>query len=173
MKGFKKNRSSNNKKDGDSKKRVLIRKFYRREQDQKRWRSFIKKSVIFSALALIVFSLGIFFIYKYNYSHYEPIIKSRIESGFWQSRAGIYAAPKSLRAGQKLSQDELVALLKKSGYIEGDTVDTFWNGTFNIGKNFVEVKKNRASNSKSNTARIVFENGKIQKITDGSYHVSQ
>ena len=32
--------------------------------------------------------------------------------------AGIYAAPKQIRAGQNLSEDELVAYLKRAGYVE-------------------------------------------------------
>jgi penicillin-binding protein 1B len=55
-------------------------------------------------------------------SYYWVVFSGRIDNllkgeGFTRS-AGIYAAPKQIRAGQNISQDDLLAYLKRAGYVE-------------------------------------------------------
>src|SRR5262249_33804581 len=54
--------------------------------------------------------------------YYWVIFSARIDNllkgEVFTRSAGIYAAPKQIRAGQSVSQDELVAYLKRAGYVE-------------------------------------------------------
>lgn len=152
----------------DKNKRVLIRKFYRKENDKKQRIIFLKRTFAFSFITLLIFSIGSFFIYKSFYNHYESIVKNRIETGFWQSRAGIYAAPRVLRVGQKLQKNELIEILRKSGYVEGETGDTFWNGTYSAEGYSVEITTNELFRAKAESAQIEIRDGKIVKIRNGN-----
>ena len=58
------------------------------------------------------------------------------------SRAGIYAAPRTLRAGQKLSPPGLAATLRRAGYIESDEASEVWNGSFSVTDSAVEIRPN-------------------------------
>ena len=60
---------------------------------------------ILAFIVLVLVAGTIFFIYSYNY--YARIVDARLRSGFLISRAGIYAAPRTLRVGQTLSRERL------------------------------------------------------------------
>src|SRR5436190_23002910 len=47
-----------------------------------------------------------------SYSFYSSIIDARLASGYLTSRPGLYAAPRVLQVGQKLSQDNLITVLR-------------------------------------------------------------
>ena len=55
-------------------------------------------------------------------SYYWMVFSGRIDNllkgEVYTRSAGIYAAPKQIRAGQNISQDELLAYLKRAGYVE-------------------------------------------------------
>src|SRR3989440_3644116 len=54
--------------------------------------------------------------------YYWVVFSARIDNllkgEVFTRSAGIYAAPKQIRAGQNLSEDDLVAYLKRAGYVE-------------------------------------------------------
>jgi penicillin-binding protein 1B len=56
------------------------------------------------------------------FSYYWIIFSARIDNllkgEVYTRSAGIYAAPKQIRAGQNISQDDLLAFLKRAGYVE-------------------------------------------------------
>src|SRR6266404_2925215 len=55
-------------------------------------------------------------------SYYWIVFSARIDNllkgEVYTRSAGIYAAPKQIRAGQNISQDDLLAYLKRAGYVE-------------------------------------------------------
>ena len=57
--------------------------------------------------------------------YYWTIFSGRIDNllrgDVFTRSAGIYAAPKQLRPGESISTDELVAYLKRAGYVEKGT----------------------------------------------------
>src|SRR5687767_6269347 len=55
------------------------------------------------AFAVAVVVAGIGGAYFYNY--YSAIVETRVATGFWHSRGGVYAAPYKLRVGMSASPD--------------------------------------------------------------------
>jgi penicillin-binding protein 1B len=82
--------------------------------------------------------------FAYFYSHYSKIVDKRLASGYLTSRAGIYAAPRALRTGQKLSVAGLAEILRRAGYVEGEA-SRVWNGRFRVEGNAVEIFPTDAS----------------------------
>jgi penicillin-binding protein 1B len=99
-----------------------------------------KKKIIYYSLAasLGAMLLTAILFFAYSYNSYAQLVDGRLASGYLTSRAGIYAAPRTLRVGQTLSMDGLVALLGRAGYIESAASDV-WSGSFKVQERAVEI----------------------------------
>ncbi|PYS78135.1 MAG: hypothetical protein DMF66_07395, partial [Acidobacteria bacterium] len=64
------------------------------------------------AALLIVSVVATTAAFAYLYAHYSKIVDRRLASGYLTSRAGIYAAPRVLRPGQKLTAERLSEILR-------------------------------------------------------------
>jgi penicillin-binding protein 1B len=142
-------------------------KYVRSEKASARVKRIIKTFFLYSLLIFsivaVVSTAGFF----YFYNHYSAIVEQRVASGFWQNRAGIYAAPRTLLVNQKISKDETVEILRRSGYVEKDSPDAVWNGSFTIDDNSIKIKTNNFAGAKAETAKIEFSGGKIISINNG------
>ncbi|HEV2880270.1 MAG TPA: PBP1A family penicillin-binding protein [Pyrinomonadaceae bacterium] len=67
----------------------------------------------------------------YCYRGAAETIDRRLASGYLTSRAGLYAAPRVLRAGQNFSRERLVETLRRAGYVE-QTASDVWSGAFRL-----------------------------------------
>src|SRR5918911_4444593 len=72
------------------------------------------------------------------YSHYSKVVDARLASGYLTSRAGIYAAPRTLREGQSMTAERLAEVLRRAGYVEGEA-SRVWNGSFKVDSDAVEI----------------------------------
>jgi penicillin-binding protein 1B len=129
--------------------------------------------VLRGACALVIVSVvataGAF---AYLYSHYSKIVDERLASGYLTSRAGIYAAPRTLRAGQKLTAAGLAEILRRAGYVEGEA-SRVWNGRFRLvtdATDAVEIFPSEAPDGSSGgtVVRVEFDRrGQISNLSGG------
>ncbi|HEX6184780.1 MAG TPA: PBP1A family penicillin-binding protein, partial [Pyrinomonadaceae bacterium] len=77
--------------------------------------------------------------FAYLYSHYSKVVDARLASGYLTSRAGLYAAPRTLREGQRLTAESLAVILRRAGYVEGEAASRVWNGSFRVGADAVDI----------------------------------
>jgi penicillin-binding protein 1B len=110
--------------------------------------------------------------FAYLYSHYSKIVDARLASGYLTSRAGIYAAPRVLRAGQRLTPERLGEALRRAGYVEGEA-SRVWNGRFKVEGDSVEIRPSEDRDddgSARGVVRVSFDRrGQIASLTgDGS-----
>jgi penicillin-binding protein 1B len=151
----------------DEKRRPRVKRIRRAGQALKliaaaRKRRIILRSIIASVVLLITAGT-IFFIYSYNY--YARIVDARLKSGYLTSRAGIYAAPRTLRVGQTLSRDRLVELLRRAGYLESSASDV-WSGSFTAQDDFIEIHPRRSTTTSPDVVRVRFDKkGRIAELT--------
>lgn len=96
--------------------------------------------ILRGAVSVIALSISIagYFLYS-SYQFYGQMIDARLARGYLTSRAGIYAAPRTLRPGQSLTGESLISLLRRAGYVESDTGDV-WNGSFTAQAGAVEIR---------------------------------
>lgn len=126
-----------------------------------RLRVLLRVTIVSFALALI--SLSAFFIHSYR--SYAKIIDARLAHGYLTSRAGIYAAPRTLRAGQKLSPVGLATALRRAGYVESNDAGEVWNGSFSLAETAVEIRPNNSSGYPE-VVRVTFDPaGRISELT--------
>ncbi|HXT64412.1 MAG TPA: PBP1A family penicillin-binding protein [Pyrinomonadaceae bacterium] len=117
-----------------------------------------------SAVLLLVITAATTLFLIHSYRAYAKLVDERLAHGYLTARAGIYAAPRTLRAGQKLTRDGLAAALRRSGYIESDAVSEVWNGSFTISDNAIEIRPTGV-NSFPAVVRVEFDReGRISQL---------
>jgi penicillin-binding protein 1B len=94
-----------------------------------------------------------------SYRFYSQIIDARLSNGYLTSRPGLYAAPRVLEAGQKLSREKLVAVLRRAGYIEATASDVF-SGSFSVSDAAVEIRPARSKQ----VVRVTFAGEQIEEV---------
>ncbi len=113
----------------------------------------------------------------YCYMGAAETIDRRLASGYLTSHAGLYAAPRVLRAGQNFSRERLVETLRRAGYVEQSASDV-WSGAFRIdAEGAVEISPRRTPRTGERAAataegftpevvRLAFDRkGRIGEIT--------
>src|SRR5215475_7592548 len=78
-----------------------------------------------------------------SYRFYSQIIDARLATGYLTSRPGLYAAPRVLETGQKLSREKLVTALRRAGYLESTASDV-WSGSFTVTDTAIEIRSGRS-----------------------------
>jgi len=100
-----------------------------------------------------------------SYRFYSAIIDARLANGYLTSRPGIYAAPRMLSAGQKLSRADLIAALRRAGYAETGASDV-WSGSFSAEGNAISVRPNRVQITDPTIIRVVIdEHDRVSSLT--------
>src|SRR5438128_9065148 len=78
-------------------------------------RALFKPYIILPTMVLAAFAVGLLIYYWVIFSaRIDNLLKGEV---FTRS-AGIYAAPKQIRSGENISEEDLVAYLKRAGYVE-------------------------------------------------------
>jgi penicillin-binding protein 1B len=108
--------------------------------------------------ALVLMTVAGFLFLFASYRYYSNIVDARLARGYLTSRAGIYAAPRTLRAGQRLSPDALVSQLRRSGYVETSASDA-WSGSFTIESGAVNIRPNKNNSGFPSVVRVKFDAG--------------
>jgi penicillin-binding protein 1B len=88
-----------------------------------------------AAITIIVFGFLI-----YYWTVFSGRIDNLLKGEVFTRSAGIYAAPKQLHAGQAISQEQLLELLKSSGYVEKSQQADKARGRYTINNGAVEVE---------------------------------
>src|SRR5437660_6488061 len=116
-----------------------------------------------TVIAVASISLAIFFIHSYR--TYAKLVDDRLEHGYLTSRAGIYAAPRTLRAGQKYSPQHLAEVLRRAGYIESDAASEVWNGSFSVRADGIDIHPNPSAEFISAVHVSFNSDGRISSVT--------
>ncbi len=98
-----------------------------------------------------------------SYAYYSQIIDARLASGYLTSRPGLYAAPRVLQSGQKLSREKLVTVLRRAGYVESNASDV-WSGSFVVDGSAVEIRPGPSRKRQPKVVRVLFENDEIAEV---------
>ena len=96
------------------------------------------------ALLLTAFcGICAFLIYN-SYSSFAQLIDQQIAGGYLRSHAGLYAAPRIIEKGARLSKDQLATSLQRAGYAR-DKASNIWNGSFQMSENSIRILPRQGS----------------------------
>ena len=88
---------------------------------------------------LITAAIAIIAILTYNsYRSFAQMIDQQIAGGYLRSHAGLYAAPRVIEKGARLSQEQLVTSLQRAGYAR-DRASNIWSGSFQVGEDHIKI----------------------------------
>ena len=119
-------------------------------------RRFVRLGIV---LFIIVSAIGADALVR-SYTYYSQIIDARLASGYLTSRPGLYAAPRVLQAGQKLSSDKLITILRRAGYVESKASNV-WSGSFIIDGSAIEIRPGR---KQPEVVRVIFTGNEIAEL---------
>src|SRR5271154_4874183 len=107
-----------------------------------------------------VFVVG-FSVFGYFYYHYKHVVDDRLASGpIFANVSQIYAAPREVRDGQKLSAAAIAADLRQAGYNSNPQL-----GTFQLNADNIFINPGPESYHNTDGATINTSDGVVQSIT--------
>lgn len=128
----------------NTKRRVLLRSF-----------------VNLIAIALLVGGNSLVNSYKYH----SRLVDARLASGYLTSRPGLYAAPRKIERGQKLSHLDLVKSLRRAGYVESGGSNVF-SGSFRNAGSSIEIRPTHANDARPPIVSISIDrHNKVSELT--------
>src|SRR6267143_5232994 len=100
--------------------RVQPPRVVRYEEPRPAWHRRLLRFLLrpYIALPLLFATALIVSVFGYYWIVFSARIDNLLKGEVFTRSAGIYAAPKQIRAGQSLSSDDLLAYLKRAGYVE-------------------------------------------------------
>lgn len=139
--------------------RVRIRRLVGRQH----WFSLAWRGALiaFTACIVVAFSVGMYYDAKYH-----KVVDERLKRPIFAETAKIFAAPRELRPGQKLSMRLIAEELRKAGYTtDGTPQDSKW-GTYSESGQSITVHPGPWSYHAPDSATIRVSGGVVESITD-------
>src|SRR3989440_7995640 len=100
-----------------------------------------------------------------SYKYHSRLVDARLASGYLTSRPGLYAAPRMIQRGQKLSVQDLVTALRRAGYVESGGSNVF-SGSFRNEGSAIEIRPTHANDARPPIVSIsVDRNNRISELT--------
>jgi penicillin-binding protein 1B len=96
----------------------------------------LRPYLVIPALLLAVLMISVL---GYYWVVFSARIDNLLKGDVFTRSAGIYAAPKQIRAGQAISEDDLVAYLKRAGYVERSQQADSARGRYAITGETIEI----------------------------------
>ncbi len=129
-------------------------------------RSFKSRILIFSLCACAAAALVGACVFAYLYVEYTGIVDVRLKQPLFAETAKIYAAPREVRPGQKLSVQLIASELREAGYTPDGAAQLSQMGTFSQGAQQITVRPGPQSYHAPDSATIHVSGGEVSTITD-------
>src|SRR5262249_6473917 len=91
-------------------------------------------------IPLVFVSAIVLGILIYYWTIFSARIDNLLKGEVFTRSAGIYAAPKQVRTGEAIAPDELVAYLKRAGYVEKNQQADDARGRYVLGDSMVDIE---------------------------------
>ena len=114
-----------------------------------------------AAIALLFFAMGSWYYFKY-----QRIVDERLKQPLFANTAKIFAAPREVRPGQKLSVRLIANELRDAGYSPDGSAETSQLGTYSEGVQAITVRPGPQSFHSQDGAVIHVGSGMVQSIID-------
>lgn len=116
--------------------------------------------------AILLAGIVGFAIFTHYYNKYAKIVDDRLKQPLFAETAKIFAAPREVRPGQKLSAKVIVTELREAGYTVDGLAHPSQMGTYTDAGDEVTVRPGPQSYHAPDAATIHFRSGEVQSIND-------
>jgi len=117
--------------------------------------------VVVAAVALVVLVVGTYFYFKY-----QGIVDERLKQPIFANTAKIYAAPREVRPGQRLTVRLIAEELREAGYSADGASRLSPLGTYSEGVQTISARPGPESYHSQDGATIRIASGVVESITD-------
>jgi penicillin-binding protein 1B len=117
-------------------------------------------------LGIVVAGLAVLGVGGFYYVKYQGIVSARLKQPLFADTAKIYAAPREVRPGQKLSVPLIAGELRDAGYSADGAAQVSQLGTFSKGGQDITVRPGPQSYHSEDSATIRVSGGVVASITD-------
>jgi len=117
--------------------------------------------LVIAAGAIIFLAVGGYFYFKYG-----AMVDARLQHPLFANTAKIYAEPREVRPGQKMTVRIIADELRQSGYTSQDAPKASPLGTFGLGDSSITVRPGPQSYHSEDAATIHIDKGEVDSITD-------
>ncbi|MFP5249707.1 MAG: transglycosylase domain-containing protein, partial [Acidobacteriota bacterium] len=124
-------------------------------------------ALLSAGLAIVLCTVVGFSVLGYYYYAYRAIVDQRLSQPLFADTAKIYAAPREVRPGQKLSVLLLANELRQAGYTTDGAVQPSPLGTYTEGVQQITVRPGPQSYHAPDSAVIRVSGGVVDSIVDG------
>ena len=128
------------------------------------------KTAVASFIILCTLLLGVF---AYYYIRYEKIIDRRMSGQIFSNSAKIYALPKTVSVGQRISEGEIASELRRAGYSEEARGAASPIGTYRLTAAGIRIQPGPESYHSPDPAEIDFDSGEISRILGSGKEVDE
>src|SRR5713101_3270420 len=122
--------------------RVQPPRVVRYEEPRPAWHRRLLRFLLrpYIALPLLFATALIVGVFGYYWIVFSARIDNLLKGEVYTRSAGIYAAPKQLRVGENISEEEVIAYLKRAGYVEKSQQADTARGRYGASGNTVDVE---------------------------------
>jgi len=130
---------------------------------QHSWSSMLVSALLIGIAAgvIIICTVGGYFYFKYG-----SIVDERLKHPLFTNTAQIYAAPREVRTGQKLSINLITNELRQAGYTDESAEKKSPLGTYSESAGSITISPGPQSYHAPDSATIHFSSGQVSSITD-------
>ena len=112
-------------------------------------------------VAFLLLAVSFTVIFSYLYIKYDRIIEKRFRTPVFANSAKIYALPRTISDGEKITAKEIALDLRRAGYSDQDGESKL--GSFHVVKGGIEITPGDESYHSPEPARIDIEEGQISR----------
>jgi penicillin-binding protein 1B len=117
--------------------------------------------IAIAAACITVLSVGGYFYFKY-----QSVVDARLKQPLFKNTAKIYAEPREVRPGQKMTARLIAEELRQAGYTTGGAQKESPLGTYRQGSDTITVNPGPQSYHAQDSATIHVNDGVVDAITD-------
>jgi len=117
-------------------------------------------------VGVFVFVLAGAGLFGFYYIKYEAIVDARLKQPLFANTAKIYATPREVRPGQKLTVQLISSELREAGYTTTGAAQSSPMGTYTVNGQSITVRPGSQSYHAPDAATIRIGNGQVQSIND-------
>jgi penicillin-binding protein 1B len=107
-------------------------------------------------------------IFGYYYFKYRHVVDERLQKPLFEQTAKIYAAPKEVRIGQKLTPQTVAQELRDAGYSGDGDRDRSRMGTYALNDGSITIQPGPQSYHSEQGAAVTFDRGMVSRISGDS-----
>ena len=127
----------------------------------------VRNTILLCVLGVFVLcALTGFSVFGYYYFKYRGIVDARLQQPLFEDTAQIFAAPREVRPGQKLSVKLIASELREAGYTTDGASQISPLGSYSEGESSITVKPGPQSYHAPDIATIHVDRGEVDSISD-------